>query len=97
MSSRILVINDDQSILDLFDLILKGEGYEVILSRVNYEDVKDIEQLRPDLILLDFKIGNDNIGWLLLQNMCRPLTLYANRTLCAKPVTPDQQFGRVYV
>jgi DNA-binding response OmpR family regulator len=56
MSSRILVINDDQSILDLFDLLLKDEGYEVLLSQVDYEDVKDIEQLRPALIILDFGV-----------------------------------------
>ncbi len=69
MSSCILVINDDQSILDLFDLLLKDEGYEVILSTVGYKDVKDIEQLCPALIILDFKIGNHNEGWLLLQKL----------------------------
>jgi len=57
ISSRILVINDDQSILDLFGLLLKAEGYEVILSTRTYEDVSDVEQLRPALIILDFKIG----------------------------------------
>lgn len=57
ISSRILVINDDQSILDLFSLLLKAEGYEVFLSMITYEDVSDVEQLRPALIILDFKIG----------------------------------------
>jgi DNA-binding NtrC family response regulator len=33
MSSRILVIDDDQSILDLFQLILESEEYEVLLSK----------------------------------------------------------------
>jgi len=47
----------DQSILDLFGLLLKAEGYEVILSTRTYEDVSDVEQLRPALIILDFKIG----------------------------------------
>jgi DNA-binding response OmpR family regulator len=69
MASPILVINDDQSILDLFGLLLKAEGYEVILSMRTYEDVSDIEQLRPALIILDFKIGHHNAGWLLLQKL----------------------------
>ena len=69
MSPRILVINDDQSILDLFSLLLEAEGYEVITSKVTYEDVKGIEDLRPALIILDFKIGNYNLGWTMLQKL----------------------------
>ena len=69
MSSRILIINDDQSILDLFRLLLEPEGYEVILSKVTYEDVQDIEHLHPALIILDFKLGNHNLGWTLLQKL----------------------------
>ena len=69
MSSRILVINDDQSILDLFRLLLEAEGYQVILSKVAYEDVQEIEHLHPALIILDFKIGQHNLGWTLLQKL----------------------------
>lgn len=69
MSPRILVINDDQSILDLFSHLLEAEGYEVFTSKVTYEDVKDIEGLRPALIILDFKIGNHNLGWTMLQKL----------------------------
>ena len=38
ISWRILVINDDQSILELFPLILEAEGYEVLLSHAAYEE-----------------------------------------------------------
>ena len=55
MAASILVINDDQSILELFHLILENEGYEVSSSLVVYEDVKDVEQLNPALIILDVK------------------------------------------
>src|SRR5436190_19953362 len=69
MASSILVINDDQSILELFHLILDGEGYEVTSSLVVYEDVKDVEQLHPDLIILDVRIGYHAGGLLLLQKL----------------------------
>ena len=69
MSSRILVVNDDQSILDLFSLLLTAEKYEVLLSKIAYEDVSEVEQLRPDLIILDFKMGNHHVGWTLLQKL----------------------------
>ncbi len=69
MASSILVINDDQSILELFRLILENEGYEVISSFVVYEDVKDVEQLQPALIILDVRIGYHAEGLLLLQKL----------------------------
>ena len=69
MPPRILVINDDQSILDLFSLLLEAEGYEVIISRIAYEEVSDVDKLRPALIILDFKIDNHNAGWTFLQKL----------------------------
>ena len=69
MASSILVINDDQSILELFHLILESEGYEVSSSLVVYEDVKDVEQLNPALIILDVRIGYHAEGLLLLQKL----------------------------
>ena len=69
MSSRILVINDDQSILELFQLILESEGYEVLLSKAPFEEVRDIEQQHAHLIILDFKLGTHADGFLLLQKI----------------------------
>src|SRR5436853_4787361 len=69
MASSILVVNDDQSILELFHLILENEGYEVKSSFVVYEDMKDVEQLHPDLIILDVKMGYHAEGLLLLQKL----------------------------
>ncbi|MBV8694366.1 MAG: response regulator [Chloroflexi bacterium] len=70
MPSRILVINDDETILELFRLVLHEEaGYDVHLSSFPFEEVSEVEQLRPDLIILDFKMGQYNAGWGLLQKL----------------------------
>jgi CheY-like chemotaxis protein len=69
MSSHLLVIDDDQSILEFFQLLLEAEGYEVSLSKIAFEQVSDVEQLHPDLIILDLKIGYRNEGWKLLQKL----------------------------
>ncbi|HZU67708.1 MAG TPA: response regulator [Ktedonobacteraceae bacterium] len=69
MSSRILVIDDDQSILDLYRLLLESEGYEVFASLLPYEHLADIEALHPDLIILDVKLGEHYGGLLLLQKL----------------------------
>ena len=67
--SRILVINDDQSTLELFQLILEAEGYEVLLSERAMEDVSKIEQQQPHLIILDVKLGTQTDGLLFLQKI----------------------------
>jgi DNA-binding response OmpR family regulator len=67
MSTRILVINDTQEILDLFRILLEGEGYEVVLSGFPFQQVSEIEQINPDLIILDFIFGDQKSGWQMLQ------------------------------
>lgn len=67
MAQRILVIDDTQEILDLLHTILEKHGYEVHEARYIFEDLYDIEQLHPDLIILDFMIGKQNEGWHMLQ------------------------------
>ena len=67
--TRILVINDDQSILDLFQLLLESEGYEVLLSKIAFEEVSQIEQQHPHLIILDVKLGTHAEGFLFLQKI----------------------------
>ncbi len=49
---RILVINDDESLLEVFQLVLEPQGYDVSLSKVTYEKVQDVEALQPSLIIL---------------------------------------------
>ncbi len=69
MASHVLVIDDDQSLLELYQMLLEAEGYQVTTSRVAYEQVSDVENLRPDLILMDMKLGNQESGFLLVQKL----------------------------
>jgi len=56
MPKRILIIDDDEDILDLLNLILKEEGYEVVISNTA-ETANHIQGINPDLILLDIRIN----------------------------------------
>src|SRR5213082_2240319 len=67
MAARILVVNDTQEILELFRMILEGEGYEVILSGFPIQQIHDVEEINPDLIILDFVFGDQKLGWQMLQ------------------------------
>ena len=67
---KILVINDTPEILDLFRDLLTTEGYTVATNRfaANLGDVLgQARELDPDLIVLDFIIGGEPLGWQFLQ------------------------------
>ena len=65
----ILVINDDQEILTLFEEILREAGYNVLLSSAAIRDLAEIERIQPDLIIIDYLIGNEDSGWQMLQKI----------------------------
>ena len=64
---RILVVNDTEVLLDMFKLLLEDVGYEVVLTDFPAQQVKDIERINPDLIILDFMFGHENLGLQMLQ------------------------------
>lgn len=70
MKAHILIIDDDQSILEMMRLVLEEEGgYRVTTAESTFEEVNDIERLQPDLILLDFLLQGRNTGWNFLQKL----------------------------
>ena len=69
MATRIMVINDDQDILDLYEALLREEGYDVITSKLAFEHPTAVEMLHPDLVMLDLKFGTQVEGWKLMQKL----------------------------
>jgi DNA-binding response OmpR family regulator len=67
MMARILVINDTQEILELFRMILEGEGHDVILSGFPVQRITDVKEIEPDLIILDLVFDDQKSGWQMLQ------------------------------
>lgn len=68
MPARILVVNDTQEILELFRIFLEEEeGYEVVLAGTPMQQVKDVEYINPDLIILDLVFGDEKTGLQMLQ------------------------------
>jgi two-component system alkaline phosphatase synthesis response regulator PhoP len=61
-SAKILVVDDEQSILDLVTAYLRREGYEVHTARDGPGGLKAARALKPDLIVLDVMLpGIDGI------------------------------------
>lgn len=67
---HILVINDTPEILDLFQDLLGDAGYRVTTENFSapYDrKLAQVKEQRPDLIILDFIIGGEAMGWQFLQ------------------------------
>lgn len=60
---KILIVDDDQMLIDVWSLVLKKEGYEVVTAGTGKEGIELAKKEKPNFILLDqimpdFK-GND--------------------------------------
>ena len=53
ISKRILIIEDDPSVLRATSYILEKEGYEVLTAQNGLEGLKKVKEDKPDLLILD--------------------------------------------
>lgn len=53
MTKRILVADDEKSVRQLLDLVLRGQGYEVTLAQDGDQLVRAAQEQVPDLVLVD--------------------------------------------
>jgi two-component system chemotaxis response regulator CheY len=52
-SRTVLIVDDDPGVLEVLDLALSAEGYQVILARNGREALDRAVAFRPDLMLVD--------------------------------------------
>ena len=67
-SVRVVCIEDEPEMIDLVRLILSREGFEVVGAPGGIEGLNIIEDLQPDLVLLDLMMP-DMDGWEVYQRM----------------------------
>jgi len=66
--ARILLIDDDEHIRLLYTEELSEEGHEVITPALNDKVLSAVNRFKPDVVLLDIKMG-DYDGLELLQHL----------------------------
>jgi two-component system response regulator (stage 0 sporulation protein F) len=59
LTKRILVVDDDQGILDSFEVLL-GDRYDVVIAENGYQAMQIIETHPPQLMFLDIKMPGLN-------------------------------------
>ena len=89
--TKILVIDDEPSIVNLINAYLKPEGYEVFTASDGNAGIKAARSFKPDLIILDLMLpGMDGIE--LLTRLRRESTVYVI-LLTAKTEETDRVIG----
>ena len=53
---RVLVVDDEPSVIDVFQEFLSGQGYALTIASSGEEAVRLIPELRPDIILTDINL-----------------------------------------
>ena len=67
--AKVLVIDDDQDILDTTRLFLESRGYEVLTAPGAEEGTRQLEDGRPDVVVLDVMMPHGTEGFTWLQNL----------------------------
>ena len=65
---RVVCIEDEPEMIDRVRLILSREGYEVVGAPGGVRGLETVEELTPDLVLLDLMMP-DMDGWEVYQRM----------------------------
>jgi CheY-like chemotaxis protein len=66
--ARIALIDDDTTFLELMRELLESyEGYEVLICKESEQAYQFVKEERPDLALVDIRMGGEETGWTLLE------------------------------
>jgi DNA-binding response OmpR family regulator len=65
----ILVIEDDRAISELYEAVLTDAGYQVKLMASKPLDVQVIAQIKPELVISDWGVSQDNLNWNFINEM----------------------------
>lgn len=91
---HILAMNQSQDVLDLFRMLLEDEGYRVTTQPFVHKDLKAVEEMAPDLIILDYMWDYEDSGWAFLQMVkMNPTTQKIPTVLCTGAVNRVEELS----
>jgi CheY-like chemotaxis protein len=83
-SPIIAVINDDTVFLTLMGELLADEGYRTTVMRSTDDAYQRVRAEKPDLVVLDIRIGHEERGWAVLELLrLDPLTAAIPVIICS--------------
>lgn len=77
---KILIVDDDMIALDIVDFLFEDNGFEVIRSADGHSALQSIEELSPDIILIDLMMpkmsGQECIKALRAKGITAPIVAF---------------------
>lgn len=67
--AKILVVDDDVSIIESSTILLESKGYGVVAATNGAEGLKKARSEKPDLMLLDVMMAHDQDGFEVVQQL----------------------------
>lgn len=81
MPKRVLIVEDNELNMKLFNDLLEANGYETVQTRSGTEAVELARSTRPDLILMDIQLpgvsGLDVIRWIKAEEELKAIPVIA--------------------
>jgi DNA-binding response OmpR family regulator len=82
MKKKILLVDDDDGLRDLYEEELQGEGYEVVTAKNGKEALQKLERENPDLVVLDIVMpkmdGIEALGRIIGKDKTVPIILHTS-------------------
>lgn len=70
MAKKVMLVDDEQDIIDVFGFFLKKEGFEVYSANGGKECIESFRDVGPDILLLDVMMP-DMDGWDVIRELKR--------------------------
>jgi DNA-binding response OmpR family regulator len=82
MKKKVLLVDDDEGLRDLYEEELKDEGYEIVTAKNGKETIQKLEREKPDLIVLDIVMpkmdGMETLGRIIGKYKTIPIILHTS-------------------
>ncbi len=95
MQKRILIVEDEPSIVELLTLVLSREGYELATCQTGRDAISKMKEFHPHLVLLDVMLpGLDGAG--IVKIMSQDETLVNIPVLITSALVESQKIFQPY-
>ena len=81
MAQKILIIDDDPDVVLALRMPLESAGYEVSDAHSQESGLKAVDQIKPDLIILDVMMDTHTAGFQLAQKLHGPAAKEAHKAI----------------
>ena len=82
MKKKILIVDDDEGLRDLYEEVFVDEGYEALTAKNGKEALQKLEKEKPDLIVLDIVMpkmdGMEALGRIIGKDKTIPIILHTS-------------------